>query len=210
MRSLNRLAVHFGLASREAKWKLYCREFPPRAGERVLDVGVSNLDDLPGENFFLEKYPYPDQLTGVGISDLSELRIRYPKVTFIQADGRDLPFENDSFDIVHSNAVIEHVGPKAEQARFAAELTRVAKSGFLTTPNRWFPIESHTRIPLAHWLRRSEFVRLLKLLGHRDWPVWLLSARQFRNLFPSGLELSLTRQRMAGWPATLIVLFRRS
>ena len=23
---------------------------------------------------------------------------------------------------------------------------------FLTTPNRWFPIEVHTRLPLVHWL----------------------------------------------------------
>ena len=34
-----------------------------------------------------------------------------------------------------------------------AECSRVAKRMvFLTTPNRWFPIEVHTALPLIHWL----------------------------------------------------------
>src|SRR3712207_8757780 len=110
-RMLRRLAVRYGLASREAKWRLYSRSFPPRLGERVLDVGVSRFDDLPGENYFLRRYPYPQQVTAVGISDLGELRSRYGQIRFIEADGRRLPFEDGAFDVVHSNAVVEHVGP---------------------------------------------------------------------------------------------------
>ena len=206
---LNRIAVERGGASREAKWELYKSVFPPREGERVLDVGVSKLDDLPNENFFLRRYPFPNQLTGVGIDDLSGLEERYPGVTFVEADGRDLPFDDLSFDVVHSNAVVEHVGAEPDQARFVAELVRVARAGFVTTPNRWFPIESHSRLPLVHWLPRGPMVHALRRLGHDDWPIWLLSRRQFRRLFPSDVELSLVAQRMAGWPATLVVLFRR-
>jgi len=33
-----------------------------------------------------------------------------------------------------------------------AEALRVAPRVFVTTPNRWFPIELHTRAPLVHWL----------------------------------------------------------
>lgn len=200
------LATRYGLASREAKWETYCRAFPPRRGERVLDVGVSRLDDLPGENYFLRRYPFPKQLTGVGVDDLSGLRSRYPGVRFVQADGRELQFEDKAFDVVHSNAVVEHVGSRREQERFVSELVRVAKAGFITTPNRWFPIEAHLRLPLVHWLPRPATLAVLRGLG-ASWHVWLLSPRSFKALFPPDVELTLFRQRMGGLTATLLVLF---
>lgn len=209
-RVLKKLAVKYGVASREAKWRLYSRSFPPRLGERVLDVGVSRFDDLPGENYFLRHYPYPTQLTAVGVSDLSELRSRYEQISFIEADGRQLPFEDGAFDVVHSNAVVEHVGPEPEQVRFIRELIRVGQAGFITTPNRWFPIEPHFRLPLIHWLPRPMAVRVLRTLKIRqDWKTFLLSSRRFKRLFPDDLDMTLVTQRMAGWPATFIVLFRQ-
>lgn len=207
---LQQLATRTIVSSRDAKWRLYEQVFPPRPGERVLDVGVSSLDDLPGENYFLRRYPFPGQLTGVGISDLSGLASRYPEVTFVQADGRSMPFEDGEFDIVHSNAVVEHVGPREEQARFVDELVRVAKRGVITTPNRWFPIESHVRLPFVHWLPRPAALALLRPLGHNDWPVWLLSRRTFRALFPPEASLTIRSQKLAGWPAVFIALFGKS
>jgi SAM-dependent methyltransferase len=205
---LKSLATRYGLASREAKWQTYCRFFPPCVGETVLDVGVSRFDN-PRTNYFLRRYPYPHQLTGVGVTDLSDLHRRHPSVRFIQADGRELPFEDRTFDVVHSNAVVEHVGPLPEQARFIAELARVARGGFVTTPNRWFPIESHVHVPLIHWLPRPAAVFALRVLRiRRNWEVWLLSSRRFKRLFPEDVEISFVIQRIAGWPATFTVIFR--
>lgn len=207
VRSVHQLAYSYGARSREEKWNLYSSRFPPRHGERVLDVGVSGMDDVPGTNFFLRRYPYQDQLVAVGLDDQSDLSRRYPSVTFVQADGRSLPFTDDEFDVVHSNAVIEHVGRSFDQRQFAAELIRVARSGFITTPNRWFPIEPHSRLPLLHWLPRPALTRAMRALGHNDWPVWLLSAAGFRRLFPVGLQTEFHSTRMAGFPASLVIIF---
>ena len=209
MRSIHELAYSYGVRSREEKWNLYSARFPPRRGERVLDVGVSSMDDVPGTNFFLRQYPYPDQVVAVGLDDQSNLARRYPSVTFVEADGRSLPFRDDEFDVVHSNAVIEHVGGSAEQRQFAAELVRVARSGFITTPNRWFPIEPHSRVPLLHWLPRPVLVRGMRALGHDDWPVWLLSAARFRGLLPVGVETDFRCTRMAWLPASLVIIFQK-
>jgi SAM-dependent methyltransferase len=205
---LRDLAIQQGVASREEKWRLYERTFPPRRGERILDVGASSRDDLPGENYFLARYPYPEQVTAVGVDDLEGLASRHPRVSFVHADGRALPFEGKSFDVVHSNAVVEHVGPLDEQSRFVRELVRVGRSGFVTTPNRWFPIEAHAHLPLVHWLPRGALERTMGRLGHSTWPVWLLSRSSFLRLFPAGSKAELHVQRMAGWPATLIAIFR--
>jgi hypothetical protein len=92
---------------------------------------------------------------------------------FMQADGRDLPFASQHTDMILANAVIEHVGDLADQARFVAEQTRVARCWVITTPNRRFPVESHTSAVLRHWSRgwrdtRPEFTRLLTLSEFRD------------------------------------------
>ena len=196
-------------ASRDEKWEIYVRCFPPRPGEQVLDVGVSSLDDLPGENYFLRRYPYPHQLTAVGIDDLSGLAARYPHVTFVRADGRALPFPDAQFDVVHSNAVVEHVGDEAEQARFVGELVRVAKAGFVTTPNRWFPIETHCGLPFLHWLPRRLAHALATWLKQPDLGWWLLGASSFGRLFPQDVERATHRTSVLKWPLTLIVVFRR-
>lgn len=207
-RTLDRAAVRLQADSRGTKWRYYEELFPPRRGERILDVGASSLDDLPGENDFLKRYPYPDQVTAVGIDDLSGLESRYPCVTFLTADGRALPFADKSFDVVHSNAVIEHVGPRGEQARFVSELVRVAGSGFVTTPNRWFPVETHCRLPLLHWLPRPVVERLARTLREPDLAWWLLGAREFEALLPPEVHRSIHRTRILGWPVTLAIAFR--
>jgi hypothetical protein len=207
--AVSAVAIRVQAGSRDRKWELYEAAFPPRRGERVLDLGASALDDLPGENYFLRRYPYPEQVTAVGIDDFSALRERYADVTFVTADGRDLPFADAEFDIVHSNAVIEHVGDRAQQQRFVDELVRVARAGFVTTPNRWFPIETHCKLPLLHWLPRPVVSWLARVLKEPDLRWWLLGARAFRGLFPAGLALRTAHTRVLLWPVTLIVVYRR-
>jgi SAM-dependent methyltransferase len=202
------LAVSTQARSRATKWELYERLFPPVRGERVLDVGVSALDALPGENYFLDRYPYPEQLTAVGIDDLTGLHGRHPGVTFVQADGRDLPFPDKSFDVVHANAVVEHVGRRPEQARFAAELVRVGRSVFMTTPNRWFPIETHSMLPFLHWLPRPAVERIARAIREPDLTWWLLGRREFKALFPEDVSLRLYTTRTLGMPMTLVIAAR--
>ena len=71
-------------------------------------------------------------------------------------DACDMPqYGDQSFDLVHSNSVIEHVGSYANMLNFARELRRVGKAYYVQTPNFWFPIDPHTAIPMLHWLPDS-------------------------------------------------------
>jgi hypothetical protein len=55
---------------------------------------------------------------------------------------------------------------------FLRELWRVARRGlFVTTPNRWFPIEVHTVLPLVHYLPPSTFRAILRRLGREFSPM---------------------------------------
>ena len=93
-----------------------------------------------------------------------------------------MPFADGAFDVVYSNAVIEHVGGRERQEAFVREALRVGRRVFVTTPNRWFPIEVHTRLPLVHWLPEGPAGRAYDLAG-KSW------ARENRLLGPSDLGL---------------------
>lgn len=88
----------------------------------------------------------------------------------VLADGLRLPFPDGAFDLVYSNAVIEHVGGEVEQRAFLDEQGRVATWWVTTTPNRWFPVESHTRVLLRHWMPgwRARQTRFTRLLSRRE------------------------------------------
>ncbi|MBL8496341.1 methyltransferase domain-containing protein [Nitrosomonas sp. JL21] len=50
--------------------------------------------------------------TGFGVQDLSQMNTLFPGKQFVQNPGGKFPFEDNQFDWIFSNAVIEHVGDK--------------------------------------------------------------------------------------------------
>jgi SAM-dependent methyltransferase len=170
-------------------------ELRPTPEATVLDVGADDLGF--GEcagcgtlNFFEELYPWPERITALGVTEGTSFTHRYPSIPYVQGDACALPFEDGAFDLVFSNAVIEHVGGFERQRRFVLEALRVARRAFITTPNRAFPIEVHTRLPLVHWLPDRPAARIYGAL-HADAAegVHLLSGRSFRALFPGRVRI---------------------
>jgi methyltransferase family protein len=158
------------------------------ASDTILDVGVTSDRSYDHSNYLEAWYPHKPKITTIGVDEgAAFLRQTYPGVRYVKGDGRSLPFADDSFDYVHSSAVLEHVGNGSQQMAFIAEARRVARKGvFLTTPNRWYPIEFHTILPVVHWLPRKVFRRILAMIGKEffasEQNLNLLSARQLRHM----------------------------
>jgi len=71
-----------------------------------------------------------------------------------------------SSDLVISSATIEHVGNTLNQEKMIKNIIKLTKKIFIiTTPNKFYPIELHTKIPFIHWLPKSIYRRILKFLG---------------------------------------------
>jgi SAM-dependent methyltransferase len=155
--------------ARMSMFDLFMREMAPTAATRLLDIGVSD-DENDGANFLEKHYPWPENITCAGIGSGEAVVASYPKVSFRQiVPGEPLPFADDSFDIACSNAVIEHVGGVAQRRAFMAEHLRVAKAVFITFPNRWFPVEHHTSLPLLHYAPGA----FRKLLAGTRYDYWI-------------------------------------
>ncbi len=161
--------------------------YRPGPETTVLDVGVTDAPFGGGssDNFFEALYPWPERITAVGHTDLSRFTDAFPAVHAVRADGRELPFEDAAFDLGFSNAVVEHVaGGRDGQRRFVGELCRVARRVFVTTPNRWFPLDPHTLLPFAHWLPPGPTrERVLRARGFDD-VLDPLGPRELAALFP--------------------------
>jgi SAM-dependent methyltransferase len=190
-----RLADSISLRSRERKLRLFLEELRPTPGTTVLDVGADELGFGEGDgcgtlNFFEERYPWPERITALGLHDGAGFRSRYPDIPYVQGDACALPFDDASFDVVFSNAVLEHVGDRARQRAFVAEAIRVGRRVFLTTPNRRFPIEVHTRLPLVHWLPDVLSHPVYRAAGKEiGTEVELLTRRSLAALFPGRVRI---------------------
>jgi hypothetical protein len=133
-------------------------------------------------------------------------------------DARDLrQLDNSSFDLVHSNSVIEHVVLWRDQCKMAHEIRRLAPRYFVQTPNYWFPLEPHLRTPFIHWMpepwraaivrhkacgyfqRASSYDEARKILDDAR----LLDAPAMAALFPDAV---IERERFAGFTKSLIAI----
>jgi SAM-dependent methyltransferase len=148
------LARRISAAARRATFCKFMEDFQPTASTTILDIGASDDEGLE-TNMLEQLYPWRGSITAAGLGGGQEFCRRYPHTRYVQLEpGRPLPFNDKSFDIVFSNAVLEHVGGQIERVELIKESARVGRRLFFIVPNRWFPIEHHTAIPFIHWNSR--------------------------------------------------------
>jgi SAM-dependent methyltransferase len=177
---------------------------------RILDVGGT-----PGNWSLLAVRP---QVTILNLPRAIEAR---GSLTWIFADGCQLPFRDKSFDVVFSNSVIEHLGDPLRHEHYARDIARVGIRYFVQTPNRWFPVESHLLTPLIHFLPRRWQKAMIEKFTIWEWiarpgpaerafylehylrDIQLLDGRAMRRLFP---DARLIRERFLGLTKSLIAV----
>jgi hypothetical protein len=207
------LPVRIAAHQRRKMYEAFLAATGVAPGDTVLDVGATSDRSYDHSNYLEAWYPQKARLTAVGIDDAAFIETAYPGVRFVRADGHRLPFADASFDVVHSSAVLEHAGGGPDQELFLAELWRVArKAVFVTTPNRWFPVEFHTVLPLLHWLPVGLHRRILAAIGHdffaREENLNLLTPRRLEAAArAAGIAAPcIATVGLAGWPTNLLLV----
>ncbi len=160
----------------------------PAQSDRILDVGVSDVINA-GANVLERLYAYPEQITACGIGTAEEFQAVFPKCNYVRIDANQrLPFEDGSFEVATSNAVLEHVGSFENQLFFVSELCRVARRVFISVPNRYFIVEHHTSLPFVHY-SDNLFRFICYYTGNSEWAeetnLILMSRKRLRQLSPT-------------------------
>jgi hypothetical protein len=214
-RSLGALNYRLSSRSRRLKFDLFAALMQPWPGCSILNLGAapphlgrtlmhaaSNRVEQPEQDARWRNF----RVVGCNLNreDMRRYREAYQACGFaaVIADGCRLPFADRSFDVVFSNAVIEHLTPEG-QREMAREIRRVGRSWFVTTPNFWFPIEMHHKLPLFQFLPGALQERIRR--RYHTWPdgepINLLTGGEFARLLPGSRIL---KSRVTFFPETLI------
>jgi len=182
--------------------------------------GICRIVDIGGTRSYWEVFggELPWHRIKLTILNLRPENDRPPAITAAVGDARNLSeYPDDSFDVVHSNSVIEHVGGWHDMLRMAQEVRRIGMHYFVQTPHFWFPVDPHTRTPLFHWMPDQIRYRIAMV---KDCGFWkrcetvgeamavadnarLLDTRQMSYLFP---DAEIKRERLLGMTKSLVAI----
>lgn len=111
---------------------------------------------------------HPQLRCEVDAVDVHDNRLVTDGYRYHQVHDTSLPFADQSFDVVLTNHVIEHVGDEQAQRAHLAELRRVLRvggMGYLAVPNRWMLVEPHYKLIFLSWLPpawRTPYLRAMR------------------------------------------------
>ncbi len=205
------LAYKISRFNRKRKFDAFLEYFRPGPGTSILDAGFAELEFSSCENYLERHYHHPERITALGIDEPHSFCVRYPKVRPVRYNGDAFPFANKEFDIGWSNAVLEHVGGHEKQVEFLRELHRTCRKLYITTPNKHFPVEVHTRIPLLHILSKDLFEIVARLLG-KDWAtgdyMHLLTLKELKALLhEAGIDrYTIKQNKVCGFTLDFCVI----
>src|SRR5687767_5054937 len=102
------LAYKVSAYNRQRKFEAFMEIVRPNRTTKILDVGFSDDEFSESDNFLEKHYPYPENITALGLDVADRFLHRYPQVPAIRYDGKRFPFRDHAFDVSWSNAVLEH------------------------------------------------------------------------------------------------------
>lgn len=230
------LAEKISVWNRTRKLDLFMSFVQPTDKTTILDCGFDEQEFSDRDNFLEKHYPYINQITALTLdtpeeylyarkeanievpeaailAKKKESAARYPQLKVVSYDGSIFPFLNQSFDVCWSNAVLEHVGDEEQQILFLKEIKRVGKVAFVTTPNKYFPVEMHTLTPLLHFLPKKVFDYYLRSIG-KTWATGdymrLLSFQDIQKLLHAAgiTEYKILKNRLLFFVLDFVIVFR--
>jgi len=135
----------------------------------------------------------------ITIVNIEKEKSKYSNIKTSIGNAVDLSqFNNNTFDVVHSNSVIEHLYNFENQKKMASEIIRVGQKHIVQTPNKNFFIEPHYLLPFFQYIPDKLKYLILtktKLSRLKKWDenfakqyikeIRLLSLKEMKVLFPN-------------------------
>jgi len=186
---------------RRKRMRWFKETFPMNSATRLLDVG--------GYAFTWKGQGVPARITLLNPHVISDPRYYDARYEFVVGDGCALQYADQSWEVLYSNSVIEHLATWEKQQAFAAECRRVGRNLWIQTPALEFPIEPHFLMPFFHFLPNKWRKRLARHFTPWGWlsraskasseamvdEIRLLKEAEMKLLFP---DCEIRRERLLG------------
>ncbi len=189
---------------RGQRFAIFKQYLSPQRTDQLLDVG-----GYPG--FWTQHEPTVGSIDTLNVHEVPWEQGSHPnyQIRTLLGDGRALTAPDQSYQILFSNSVIEHVGTWEDQQAFAREARRVGKDLWVQTPAYECPIEPHYVGLYIHHLPKKwqmALVRWVTLWGWVHRPtreqvayevnsIRLLTRREMDLLFP---DCEILTERLLG------------
>jgi hypothetical protein len=202
-----------GETARQRRLELTHQLFPDLADLRVVDLGGT-------VEAWMRAPVRPRHVTVLNIEEPGESTDDW--IRPIYGDACDAPKvlasagADTAYDLVFSNAVLEHVGGHANRPRFAESVRALADRHWVQTPYRYFPLEPHWLFPGMQLLPVAARIRIAEkwplshcphpgFEGARSEVLWteLVSLAEMRAYFPTS---RIIHEKAAGLTKSLIAV----
>ena len=180
----------------------------------VLDVGATEDNKFKSSNYLTKKFGFIKNI--FGLSDQNVKNKFYRKIfkKSITSNFSFKEYNKIKCDFVISNAVIEHVGGYAKQQKMIQNIIKLSKKYFvIQTPNRYHPIEFHTKVIFIHWLPKNIFRKILKVLGmvsfSKEKNLNLISEKDVNKLFKKYkdvVEYKIFKINFLGFTSNFVII----
>ena len=182
--------------------------------DSCLDIGTTSDINNQSSNSIIKNLPEINILKSI-----SDQKINHPLFNLNLTKSITEDFTNDeilkmSSDLVISSATIEHVGNEKNQVKMIENMINLSKKYFvITTPNRFYPIDFHTQLPLIHWLPKNIHRNLLKIVGikyfDREENLNLLSKNDLKKMmknFDNKVDYKIKTINLLGFVSNFIII----
>ena len=180
----------------------------------LLDIGTTEDSSADSSNIFckmLDKIKIHKSISNQKIKNRrfklclkKSITSKFPKKTINEFKS----------DLVISSATIEHVGNFTNQVSKVKNMISLSKKYIvISTPNRFYPIELHTKLPLLHWLPKNIFRKVLLILNMgylaKEKNLNLLDKSELRkilNIFSHKIDYKIHNIRFLGFVSNFLVI----
>ena len=132
----------------------------------ILDIGTTNDTENESSNFIIKNLKNVKSFYSISDQLISSTFFKKKLQRSIIENFSEYEIENFKSDLVVSNATIEHVGNYNDQKVMIDNMIKFSKKMvIISTPNRYHPLEFHTKIPFIHWLPKKIHRKILKSLN---------------------------------------------
>ena len=132
----------------------------------ALDIGTTNDQDYQSSNFLIKNLKNISEFKSVSDQYIDDNFFSKILTKSITDNFTNEEIDNFKSDLVISNATIEHVGNFENQIKMVKNVAKFARKFFvIITPNRYHPLDFHTKLPFIHWLPKNVHRSLLNFIG---------------------------------------------
>ena len=132
----------------------------------MLDVGTTSDTENVSSNLIVKSLKNVKEFHSISDQKIQSNFFKKMVQKSIVENFSEEELEKFKSDMVISSATIEHVGNYNNQKMMLRNMVKLCKKMvIITTPNRYHPIDFHTKIPFIHWLPKSIHRKILKILN---------------------------------------------